>query len=509
MDCNLKRLIKKCYEGLKTTMPIAALTLEFSPSMGASSATQEVLTGLFATCLDEAQNQNLNQDLEIQTNQQGQDALAENEIVEIEIEQNSVLGSNKIATEELAKKIPQTEPKKENKTAQKPDVSLVRFQYQDLGYTKFAQVEGHEIAASEQSLIDESEDGVFLKEQDSDMGKKKKLLQNDGIYIPLIREFFGDKKEFFSSDIDPSDDLGDALPQDDIIHLSVVSSSKFDEMQVDRNLFTQNINLIHQEGELESSAFIPSIIRPTKDFGLMAQGDAEKSDLNSGKMHVSEMIFPEIFAGQESLQDSLSSNVDLPQVSLPAENDQKQELSTNLQNVGVKPETNMPNFKEMMPNSQIYTKHISGQIPGAQNSSEISFKVTPVLSQEGFKSLQVSIMPENLGNIKIDLTTNPVTKVTEAHFSFSSQEGFDLFQDNKQSLFALLQKSGLEIQPDKISFDIMNFSDSSQQLTQEQRQHAQNKGGRFVFQEEEAQALETISNAQNKAIMNNLLYIEA
>jgi hypothetical protein len=142
-----------------------------------------------------------------------------------------------------------------------------------------------------------------------------------------------------------------------------------------------------------------------------------------------------------------------------------------------------------------------------QNKPMIGLKIGNITNQDGVQSLKISILPHELGTIKLDLKTNAETKLTEAHFTFSHQDGFDLFQGNRQDLLALLGKSGLDIQPDKVSFDLLNFSDSSSQFAHEHQKNAQdlNQKTHFFNGVNNEPLLEEMKYMQNNAENTSLL----
>lgn len=146
-----------------------------------------------------------------------------------------------------------------------------------------------------------------------------------------------------------------------------------------------------------------------------------------------------------------------------------------------------------------------------QHQSNIGLRIGDITHQDGVQTLKISILPEELGIIKLDLKTNVETKLTEAHFAFSHQDGFDLFQGNRQDLLALLGKSGLDIQPDKISFDLLSFTDSSSQFAQEHQHQPQNLKQKTQFSEEVTNMIvpEEIKNMQNNMINISLLNVMA
>ena len=161
------------------------------------------------------------------------------------------------------------------------------------------------------------------------------------------------------------------------------------------------------------------------------------------------------------------------------------------------------NSKEFILTSQSSTLNQANE----QNQSVVGLKIGNITNQDGVQSLKISILPQELGTIKLDLKTNAETKLTEAHFTFSNQDGFDLFQGNRQDLLALLGKSGLDIQPDKVSFDLLNFSDSSSQFAHEQPKNAQdlNQKTHFFRGENNEPSLEEMIQIQNNVTTTSLL----
>ncbi|MDP1723469.1 MAG: hypothetical protein Q8L85_02060 [Alphaproteobacteria bacterium] len=161
------------------------------------------------------------------------------------------------------------------------------------------------------------------------------------------------------------------------------------------------------------------------------------------------------------------------------------------------------NSKEFILTSQSSTLNQANE----QNQSIIGLKIGNITNQDGVQSLKISILPQELGTIKLDLKTNAETKLTEAHFTFSNQDGFDLFQGNRQDLLVLLGKSGLDIQPDKVSFDLLNFADSSSQFAHEHPKNDQdlNQKTHFFRGENNEPSLEEMKQIQNNVTATSLL----
>ena len=105
----------------------------------------------------------------------------------------------------------------------------------------------------------------------------------------------------------------------------------------------------------------------------------------------------------------------------------------------------------------------------SKDISEFKFQFMHFATVNGNKFLRINLFPEELGNIKVEIKTDHLTKTSEVIVNFSQKEGLELFRENSSTLLSILAKAGYEVSPEKLTMNLNSYSqDNSQHLTQQQ-----------------------------------------